>query len=139
MKTLDEELFNVVRTMKRQTESQIMKILAPLNMQYNLIIEDNQILFLSPPSDSNSEAVVEYWLDIEDIFSILYRDRLLFILTHNCLLHIFNTETLVLGFWEPTNEEVLIKLARWSGRTRMETMCLKLLNKIKKYCLLRFY
>lgn len=105
MEIPDRELINKVFATKRQSHSKIMKILAPLNMKFNLKIEDGQILFLDSSSDSDTDENIVYWLDAEEILSVHYVGKLLLFLRNDMNLHIYDLETFELGFWHPIKRD----------------------------------
>lgn len=105
MEIPDRELINKVFATKRQSHSKIMKILAPLNMKFNLKIEDGQILFLDSSSDSDTDENIVYWLDAEEILSVHHVGKLLLFLRNDMNLHIYDLETFELGFWHPIKRD----------------------------------
>lgn len=105
MEIPDRELINKVFATKRQSHSKIMKILAPLNMKFNLKIEDGQILFLDSSSNSDTDENIVYWLDAEEILSVHHVGKLLLFLRNDMNLHIYDLETFELGFWHPIKRD----------------------------------
>ena len=131
MRTLDDEILFVFRLIKRQSKFQKQRVFNPLKELPNYIITDDLILFLTQPDDSK-EPRCKLRLRIDDIYGTLRTDRFLYIIEYHAFLFILNLKDHKLYYWEPAKDNICIKLMLWETKTRIETLWLKLLNKIKR-------
>lgn len=130
MKTLDDEMLFVIHLMKKQTNSQKLRVLNSLSEQLNYIVADNQILFLTKTLASE-EIACNFKLELDNIYSIFCTGSFLLILTHHCILNVLDLESHTLYFWHPTTDSAFTGLMTWECKARMTSVWLKLLYKIK--------
>lgn len=135
MGTLDDEILFIFRLIKRQSYFQKLKVLNSLSEKQNYILTEDLVLFLTQTDDMN-EIQCNLRLKIDDIYGTLYTDEFLFILKHNAVLYILKLKDHELYYWEPEKDSIYTSLMGWECKTRIGTLWIKLLNKIKNLVLL---
>ena len=130
MRTLDDELLFIFRLIKRQNKTQKWRVFNSLSEQQKLIVTDDLILFLTQNPDSK-EIRCNFRLRIDEIFGTLRTDNFLFIIDYNAILFMLDLEDYKLYYWLPEKDSTYAKLVLWGNKTRIETLWLKLLSRIK--------
>ncbi|MCD8183549.1 MAG: hypothetical protein LUE99_11200 [Bacteroides sp.] len=95
MNALDYNMLSVIRTMKKQTNSQKLKELGTPDKWRSYAVLDNFLLFMSALPDSD-KLKCEHVVSLDDIFSLSYLNGFLVVVHKDCYLYIldFNSHML---------------------------------------------
>lgn len=129
--TLDDLLLFILRLIERQSYLEKLRVFDTVSGEQNILIEGSQVLFLSRPPDSN-EAKCKLRLEISNIYGTLSIEGFIFFADHHAILYILNLEEHKLYYWNPEKDSMWRALMLWELKTRIGTLWLKLLRKIKK-------